>query len=128
MQDFLLTIILIQAFQTFLNFILILRTYDSYHESFQKLINNNTQIALSALDKLDYDYDSYDEEESDSDEEDDDTEVDDDGEVDGQVEVDDEVDDEVEVDDKQGDGESDGQDDDEEDNGGDNVQEEKTVN
>ena len=60
MQDFLLIIVLVQ---TFLNFILIFRTYDTYHESFQTLIENNTQIVFRVLDKLDYDNDDEDSDE-----------------------------------------------------------------
>jgi hypothetical protein len=64
MQEILFLIVLIQSF---LNFILIFRTYDTYHYSFQKLIDYNSQITMKVLDKLDY-IEENDDEESDDEE------------------------------------------------------------
>jgi hypothetical protein len=57
---------LILFIQTFLNFILILRTYDTYHETMKRLIDNNEKIVLTFLD---YYNNYYEEEEEDDDEE-----------------------------------------------------------
>ena len=66
MQEILLVVLLIQIF---LNFILTLRTYYTYNDTFLRLIDYNEKIVLKFLDH--YNDDNDDNDEDDEDDEDD---------------------------------------------------------
>ena len=109
MQEILLIIFFVQ---TFLNFILIFRTYDTYNDAILRLIDANEKIVLNFIEHMNNYYDededsddedSDDEEDSDYEEESDTEKGQENNEEDGEdeYETDEETDDEPECDNKE---------------------------